>query len=78
MRESLLVHTLSVKLQSDWPRVGQEEGKGTIFFSFSFFLFYFLFKAALAAYGGSQAGGQIEAVVVAYTTAAATWNLIPV
>ena len=35
-------------------------------------IFFFLFMAAHATYGNSQAGGQIEAAPMAYTTATAT------
>ena len=49
------------------------------FFFFSFFLFFFFvfcpFRAALTAYGGSQARGLIEAVAQAYTRATAMPDL---
>ena len=34
---------------------------------FSFFFFFCLFRAALAAYGGSQARGQIRAVAAGHS-----------
>ena len=35
---------------------------------------FFLFRVTPAAYGSSQARGQIRAVAEAYTTAMATWD----
>ena len=40
------------------------------FFLLFFFFFFGLFRAVPAAYGGSQAGGQIGVVAAGYTTAA--------
>ena len=43
----------------------------SIFRSLSLFFFLLLFRAAPTVHGGSQAGGPIEAVATAYTTATA-------
>ena len=43
----------------------------------SIFFFFFLFRAALTAYGGSQARGPIGATATSLVTATATWDPKP-